>query len=301
MSKIKLIIDTDPGVDDTLAIMSAIKSKNIDLLGLTTVYGNSDIENTTKNALTINQILKTNIPVFQGAFDPICGKSKLAKCHGENGLGGYQLENLNLQKRSENAIDFLISTLSINPNKSITVAVIGPATNIAILKSLRPDLFNKIKQLIIMAGVFDGPGNVTAVAEFNAYNDPFALRSILNTQVDTILIPANICRQVTFSKDDLKESSKEVQEITDNYIKYYLKDKVFGGFSGGVMYDVLTIAYLHLSSFFDLELFNIFVDTREGVSFGQTIKEKDSAEYKTKLVTNLKTYEIKKWFLKTIK
>lgn len=296
MSKTQLIIDTDPGVDDALAIMSAFLAPKINLLALTTVYGNSTIQHTTENALTISQILNADVPVFQGASMPIYGDSRLAKSHGDNGLGGFKLPTLNQQKQQQNAIDYLIQTLDKNNPKTISIAVIGPATNLAILKSLRPDLFYKIKELIVMAGVFNQPGNVSPVAEFNAYNDPTALDSILNTEVKTVLIPADICRQVVFSKNELASTLPEIQAITSNYIDYYLNDEEFGGFTGGVMYDVLTIAFLVNPELFKLSPCGVFVQTQKDATFAQTIKTKIK-QNPTYLVTDVDVQDVKNWFL----
>ena len=183
----KIIIDTDPGVDDALAIMLALSSRLVNVLGICTVYGNSSIENTTKNALSLIQIINQNIPIFQGVSKPIYGNFKPANSHGQNGLGNFELKELTKCIETESAIGFYIKTLDFYPPKSVTIVAIGPSTNLAILKILRPDLFTKIKELIIMAGVFEEEGNTTKYAEFNCYCDPYSFYEILKSEVKNLI------------------------------------------------------------------------------------------------------------------
>ena len=126
----KLIIDTDPGVDDAIAIALACKS-NFDILGLTTVYGNATIENTTRNAATILQIMNKYVPIYCGTDKPLIGKNMLSTVHGDNGLGGFVLENFNPKIEKESAYEFILQTLVNNKLNSVDLCVLGPSTNIA--------------------------------------------------------------------------------------------------------------------------------------------------------------------------
>lgn len=243
-----IIIDTDPGVDDALALSLAVSS-NLNIAGITTVYGNSTLVNSTRNVLTILQILRKNIPVYQGAFKPLYGNGIKAASHGDNGLGGFRLKNLKNKVEKQNAIDMLITLLEKKPPKSVEIICIGPVTNIALASILRPDLVQKIKRIIILGGVFSEKGNISPYAEFNTFNDPFALENILNIKCDKILIPINICRKIIISKDDFsniknKNLRNTFKIITNIYISYYTSNIKYGGFKGGVMYDILAIVYL---------------------------------------------------------
>ncbi|MBP9690900.1 nucleoside hydrolase [Candidatus Woesebacteria bacterium] len=242
----KIIIDTDPGVDDALAIMLASAS-SLDICGITTVFGNSSVTNCTRNALTILQILNSCIPVYKGSNKPIQGKATQASSHGDNGLGGYTLPNLRLKSQG-NALRFIEKAVSKYPDKTIDLVALGPLTNIASFGQKYPELINRIRRIIILGGVFNEPGNITPYAEFNTFNDPWALKKVLSFPVEKILIPANVCRKVVFTLEDFQKIQNvnlklAIQAITQIYIDYYKNDAIYGGFAGGVMYDLLAIAY----------------------------------------------------------
>jgi len=270
----KIIIDTDPGIDDSIAIAEACYS-NLNILGITTVFGNSTVKNSTRNALTILQLLDKNIPVYAGSNKSLFGKTIRAKSQGDNGLGGFRLNNLKYQKQKIEASKFIINQLETNKNKSIDIVAIGPLTNLAIVNKKRPDLLCRVNQLIILAGVFFEKGNISQYAEFNAYNDPFALSEVLNINCGKILIPINICRKVVMRLDDFKKiQNKKIKDsftkISKLYIKYYENNKKYGGFNGGVMYDLLAISFLIRPNLFKLKKANIEVMTNKK-KYGQTV------------------------------
>lgn len=271
-----VIIDTDPGVDDALALMMAIKS-GLQIEGITTVFGNSSIENTTLNALTILQLLDSNLPVYKGVTTALDNQSLEAKAHGENGLGGFTLPKLQKKEQKENAISFLINFIeNLSPTEQLKIICLGPTTNLAVLAILRPDLLPKISQLVILGGVFNQKGNKSPVSEFNVINDPLALKISLALNVQKILIPINVCRQVIFTQKEFENISdltlaSSVQQITDLYIKYYQKKSGYGRFAGGVMYDLLAVTFALDPTIFQTSSQNIWVDIRDGVTKGQTI------------------------------
>lgn len=294
----KIIIDTDPGVDDSLALLLAVASK-LNIIGITTVFGNSNINNTTKNALTIMEILKSNIPIYQGASEPLIKKPTQAKSHGQNGLGEFYLKEMKRKKEKITAIQFFINTLEKNKDKEVSILCLGPTTNLALLKIIRPDLITKIDQIIILGGVFFEEGNITKKAEFNVYNDPDALNSLLLFECKKILIPINICRKVIFTLKDLNkinnpEISSNFKIISKNYIDYYQNDPTYGKFKGGVMYDLLTICFLINSKIFKIQKKYITVNKK-----GET-KISNNKKTNCNLITDVNTRKIKKIFFNTI-
>lgn len=294
----QIIIDTDPGVDDALAVLLAISSK-LNIIGITTTYGNSNIENTTKNALSVLQILGSNIPVYQGTSLPLIKKPIFAKSHGQNGLGGFFLKNIQRKIENITAVQFFINSLEKSKDKEIDIVCLGPTTNLALLKIIRPDLISKINQIIILGGVFGESGNITSKAEFNVYNDPKALESVLSFDIPKILIPINICRKVMFTLKDLnqinnKNISNNFKQITKIYIDYYQNNSKYGGFSGGVMYDLLAITFLLNPNLFKTEKKKIFVNLN-----GQT-KIKNGLISNCDLVVKTKPKPIKKLFFNTV-
>jgi inosine-uridine nucleoside N-ribohydrolase len=293
----KIIIDTDPGVDDALALLLAI-SANLNITGITTTFGNTGIKETTKNTLAILQILNSNIPVYQGSASPLIKKQIFAKSHGINGLGGFN-PKLRLRIQRKSAVQFLINSLCQNPSKSFDIICLGPTTNLALLKIIRPDLIKKINRIIILGGVFGEKGNITPKAEFNVYNDPQALNIVLSFEVKKVLIPINICRQVTFTLNEFNQVNNpkinnSFRKITNSYINYYQYDKKYGGFSGGVMYDLLAIAYLINPRLFKTE--NNFISVK---SNGETLF-KSRKNSNCQIITKVTPSGVKKLFFNSV-
>lgn len=274
MNKEKIIIDTDPGVDDALAIAFAIKA-SMPIEAITTVYGNSTVKNSNLNTLTILELLKQDIPVYSGAKSSMVGKTILATSHGQDGLGGFRLST-DLSIKDETALDFYKRILSDTPEGEIIIVAIGPTTNIGLLVRDNPELFAKVRQIIIMGGVFGERGNITDYAEFNVYNDPRALDLILKSGHQNItIVPADICRQVTFTKEvfnqiDNQDLAQGLAKISELYIDYYSNDEKYGGFEGGVMYDLLAIAILVDPTLFTLTEAKVKVEIEDDKRYGLT-------------------------------
>ncbi len=298
----KIIIDTDPGVDDALAIMLASAS-SLDICGITTVFGNSSVTNCTRNALTIMEILSKNIPVFEGVGKPMKGMRTNASSHGDNGLGGFTLPNLRLKSKG-NALSFIEKTLRKYPDKTIDLIALGPLTNIASFGEKCTERLEKIRRIIILGGVFNEPGNITPYAEFNTFNDPWALKQVLRFPVEKILIPANVCRKVVFTLEDFQKVQNvdlkfAIQKITQMYIDYYKNDATYGGFAGGVMYDLLAVAYELNSNIFVSRSAYVSVETNDRLQKGSTAVMAGKSANCT-LVSDVDESKIKTLFIKTL-
>lgn len=272
MSTAPLIIDTDPGVDDFLALLYAFQ-KNMNVIGITTIFGNAALDQTTVNALTIREILGRDCPIYAGASRPLRHEPVTASAHGSNALGAFALPTLQKKTEQGTAEEFLIQALERYP--SLTIACLGPLTNLASVARARPDLFTPSCRCVVLGGVFGERGNISPFAEFNTYNDPLALEILLATRAAVVLIPANVCRKAVFSRDDFDaipatSALKHNRSIVDAYIGYYEQDETYGGFAGGVMYDVLTIAYLLDPALFRLTPCCVSVDTSNEPTRGRT-------------------------------
>lgn len=303
MKQIPIFIDTDPGVDDSLALMLACLSPQLRVLGVSTVYGNSNLANTTRNALTILQLLGQDIPVYRGANKPLKNKAVAASSHGDNGLGGFALEKVLLQPSPLSLLKALDQLTREIPAQSLRVICLGPTTNLARIAKLKPDLLSKIKDITILGGVFGEPGNITPVAEFNVINDPTALSILLDAPVTKTIIPINICRKVLFTLDELSSLNNQVlsgslSQITKNYIKYYQENEVFGGFKGGVMYDLLAVSYVLRPEVFLTQKSCVQVETNPGPAFGQTTLNPALSPNCT-VVTDVDAEAVKKMFIET--
>lgn len=262
MEKNKIIIDTDPGVDDALAIMYLLKYW-CKVSWISTVYWNSNINDTTKNALKILSILGDNTPVYRWESVPLKKKSIYAKSHWDWWFWWYDIELTNKEEK-ESAIDFLVNLLE--KEKNITIILLWPLTNIAKLSIIRPDLLKNIWKLIILWWVLWEKWNITDEAEFNIYNDPDALEMVLAFNIDKYIIPINVCRQVYFTMNDfskIKNSnfSKKIKSITSQYIDYYTNNKGYWDYKWWVMYDLLATVFFTNPELFDFKKRYLAVDT----------------------------------------
>lgn len=299
---IPLIVDTDPGVDDCLAIMLAYAAR-LPIAAITTVFGNAGIDQTTKNALTIAELFKIHVPVFQGAEKPLSKDKRLPSSHGGNGLGGFALHSLQRTASKDSALEGI--RLMCASQEKLHMIGLGPCTTIAEALRLIPDFLRNLDLLVLMGGVFGEPGNVTPYAEFNVYNDPDALHAVLASGVMPVLIPANICRKVTVSAQEISDIAtgaigSAIKSITDAYIQYYLTDAQYGGFDGAVMYDVLTVVYLLEPDLFISQEVYVEVDCSDGERRGATTIVPNGIP-NCILITAVDALKAKEFFLTTVK
>jgi purine nucleosidase len=197
MSRIPIIIDTDPGQDDALAILLALAaSDRLDLLGITTVAGNVGVDLTTANALRILEVARrTDVPVHRGASQPLLRKLRTAEyiC-GPDGLDGANLPPAATRPPDLHAVTFIIETLRKAPERSVTLCPVGPLTNIALAFAQEPALIAKVERIVVMGGARD-LGNITPAAEFNFYVDPHAAQMVMQLDVPIVLFGLHATHQ----------------------------------------------------------------------------------------------------------
>ena len=199
---IKAIVDTDPGIDDALALMMAIRSPELDVLGITTVGGNASLARTTRNALSLlEHLAASDIPVHAGAARPLRGRFRYAHYH--HGPGGLtvRLPGPRSAPAPPSAAEYIADLARAMPG-SLTLIALGPLTNIARAIALEPMLKRWIRQIVIMGGAVGVPGNVTDHAEFNVYNDPAAARLVLSSGIPTTLVGLDVCNEVSVTRTD---------------------------------------------------------------------------------------------------
>ena len=192
-----IIIDTDPGIDDVTALLMALRSPDLTILGITTVGGNARLAHTTRNTLRILEYAgRPDIPVFKGSARPLRGAFSYAyHFHGPAGLTA----RLPLPRTSSSplsAVDFLAKALRDAPGQ-VTLVTLGPLTNIARLLQQRPAVSGWIKELVVMGGLFTASGNSGPLktAEFNVYNDPEAAQLVLSAGIPTTVVPLDVCHR----------------------------------------------------------------------------------------------------------
>ncbi len=189
----KVIIDTDTGADDASALILAAKSENIDILGVTVLAGNVDLEQGTKNALAALEIAGCDAPVYKGAAENFSGeKIDAFSVFGTDGMGDADLIHPNGKSEDKDAIDFILETVKANPNE-VEIVALGPATNIAGAIKRDPGTMKKVKRIWSMGTAGLGPGNATPVAEFNTYHDPEAYKEMLDSGIPITVVGLDMC------------------------------------------------------------------------------------------------------------
>ena len=202
LSPAKVIIDTDPGVDDAIAILMALAAHSLDVIGLTTVGGNVPLARTTRNALALLEYSgRSDVPVARGSPRPIRGRYRYASVvHGKSGLS-RKLPDPKTGPIKTRALDFLATQLRDSPGQ-ITLIALGPLTNLARLLARHPDALRRAAALVVMGGAVDVPGNVTNHAEFNFYSDPEAASLILSSGITLTLVDLAACQQVAINREE---------------------------------------------------------------------------------------------------
>ncbi|RLD13502.1 MAG: hypothetical protein DRI22_04160 [Caldiserica bacterium] len=243
----KLIIDTDCGIDDAIAIMMAISREDVDVVGITTVSGNTYVDQVTDNVLRLLSYFgRKDIPVFKGATVPLIQElSRGEKIHGENGLGGVLLPETDKKEETIKAPDAIFKLAK--ENEGLIVITLGPLTNVAMAINLYPELKNLIKEVVSMGGALER-GNVTRFAEFNFYQDPEAVQFVINSGIPMTVVPWDPIANSMFLENELKEfvdesssAGKLLLDLVQTPMNFIEK---FYGVRGVVFPDPMTVAYV---------------------------------------------------------
>lgn len=271
----KVIIDTDPGVDDAIAVIFAFHSSEIEILGFTTIFGNVETELATQNTLRLVEMSSKSIPVAQGAVRPVYMK-KLPPpdfVHGKDGFGNVNLPPAKGTPIDSSAAEFIVETVKANPGE-VTLVVLGPMTNIALALALEPDLPRYVKAVVPMGGVLHVMGNVSPVASANILGDPHAADIVLGTDWDVTLVPGDTTRQVRISDAFLDRirarggpDGRFLYDISLFYRDYY---RTVGATDGFYAHDPTAMAFVVNPSLFRTEARAVRVVT-DGMAIGQVI------------------------------
>lgn len=271
----KIIIDTDPGIDDTLAIFYALQSEALDVLGLTTVFGNASTDLTTINALRLLEIAeRSDIPVAKGAENPLTKPftNAVPHIHGEDGQGNVHMPPPKGKPVKQSAAQFIVEQVQAHPGE-ITLVPIGPLTNIALALCLRPQIAQEVKQVVLMGGAALVPGNINPAAEANIFNDAVAADIVFSAGWDISMIGLDVTHKVLMSDNQIakfakspKATAQHIGKVLPLYVNFALKVM---GKPGLYMHDPSAIAYLLDPSLFTVEHYPVKVAT-QGISNGKT-------------------------------
>lgn len=261
----RIIIDADPGIDDIFAILLAAKSSELKIEGITTVAGNSGLENATKNTFkALDLANRLDIHVYRGEEKALNESNNYASIvHGENGLGGIYYEPIKNQPENKTATEYLIDEINNNPGE-ITIVAIGPLTNIAQAVIKNKSFSKNVKDLIIMGGAL-GKGNITPYAEFNFYKDPEAANIVFNANFkNIIMLGLDVTTKLPLNEKLEKTLLNMNSDLADFLFKITRTGADFDrklGWEGYILNDPLTIAYLLDEDIIKLKNANITIET----------------------------------------
>nr|WP_298248562.1 nucleoside hydrolase [uncultured Halomonas sp.] len=270
-----IIFDTDPGVDDAQAIAIALRHPAIELLGMTTTYGNVDIEVATHNALLLAQLAGHEIPVAQGAAAPLV-KTRHAPpthIHGANGLGDIPLPAVNRQAESRSAAQFIVDTVNERPAE-VTLVAVGPLGNLAAALQLDPTIIDKVKRVVVMGGSIREGGNVTPVAEANMFNDPDAAARVLTAGWPLTLVGLDVTHRCVLTPAHMAKIEAGQGELgrilAGSYAFYRDFYREALGIDGCCPHDSCALAWLLRPELFTTARGHLSVAT-DGPAEGQTL------------------------------
>lgn len=273
----RIIIDTDPGVDDALAFLLALASPEIQIEALTTTQGNVTLEKATRNALSVLELGRaSHIPVVPGSLVPLVQPLRAsAHVHGESGLGNAQLPEPQSQPVQQHAVDYLIERVLAEPG-ALSIFPIGPLTNIAMAIRKEPRFATDVKELVIMGGAILEHGNITPQAEFNIYVDPHAAHIVFHSGIAITLIPLDVTHKCLLRLehvDRLLQVPSPISRFIRDLIEVYVKYSSDFGYSGCALHDPLTLATLIAPDLLTLQEYHVDVDISGGVSMGKTFAD----------------------------
>lgn len=276
MSAKPLLIDCDPGKDDAVALLLALASPEaLNVLGVATVAGNVPLSMTQKNARKICELAgRSDVLVHAGCPRPMLRPLITAEhVHGSSGLDGADLTEPRMPLQAMHGVNFLINTL-MNSASEITLATLGPLTNIAVAIIQEPAIVSRIDEIVLMGGAIT-EGNVTPSAEFNIYVDPHAAHVVLNSGIKLTMISLDVTHQVITTPERLaaiRALSTPAAIATANFLEYYGEHDISRyGLPGAPLHDPCVIAYLLQPDLFKSRHFYVEVETRSELTIGRTV------------------------------
>ena len=276
----KIIIDTDPGQDDAVAILLALASpEDIDVLGITCVAGNVPLDLTAKNARIVCELAgKPETKVFAGCDRPLRHDLVTAEhVHGKTGLDGPTLPDPTMALEDAHAVDFIIDTLRAHETGTVTLCPLGPLTNIATALEKAPDIASRVQEIVLMGGAYFEVGNITPAAEFNIYVDPEAADIVFKSGIPIVVMPLDVTHKVlvTTPRNDAFRALDTpvgiaVAEMTDFFERF---DKEKYGSEGAPLHDPCVTAYLIRPEIFSGRQINVEIETVSDLTRGMTVAD----------------------------
>jgi purine nucleosidase len=277
MTKQQIIIDTDPGQDDAVAILLALASPEFEILGITAVAGNVPLALTEVNARKICELAgHPEVKVYSGAVRPMLRTLVTAEhVHGRTGLDGPVLPEPKMHLQKQYGVDFVVETLMSRPAGTVTLCTLGPLTNIGLALVKEPKIASRIKRIVAMGGGFFEGGNVTPTAEFNIYVDPQAARLVFESGIPTTLIPLDCTHQALTTRARVERframknnTGPAVAQLLDFFERF---DEQKYGTDGGPLHDPCVMAWLLKPDLFTSRDVNVSVECESELTMGMTV------------------------------
>jgi inosine-uridine nucleoside N-ribohydrolase len=267
-----VLIDCDPGVDDAIALLLALASPELDVLGVTTVAGNQTLPLTTANALRVLELVgRDDVPVAAGADRPLVQELVVAKVHGESGLGGWELPDVRGAPVEEHAVDLLARLVLASPAPPTLIAL-GPLTNVALLLALRPEAASRVGRIVLMGGAI-GAGNVTPLAEFNMWTDPEAAARVFTSGLDVTMVGLDVTFQACMTTTEVARlgPGRAARFVARLFETYESKYAAYTTLDGAPVHDAVAVAAAVRPELLTLSPRHVEIGRWPGAGRGQTV------------------------------
>lgn len=274
-----IIVDTDPGQDDALAILLALASPELNVLGIIGVAGNVPLDLTTRNIRVVCELAnRSDMRVFAGADRPLKRTLVTAEyVHGSSGLDGVDLPEPTMALQSQHGVDFLVETIMSEPAQSVTLCMLGPLTNLAMALKKEPKIGPRLEAIVLMGGGFFEGGNVTPAAEFNIFVDPEAAQIVLESGVPITMLPLDCTHQALTSQKRIaafRALGNPVGVACAGWMEFFERfDEDKYGTDGGPLHDPNVIAFLLKPEIYHSRLINVEVETSSPLTTGMTVAD----------------------------
>lgn len=300
----KVIIDTDPGIDDAMAVLFACLCPDIELVGLTSIFGNVTTDIATRNALALAEIARCDLPVARGADAPLQQKPRPVAwdVHGREGFGDVAPVTPAGKPVDETAAEFICRTVSENPGE-IVLCPVGPLTNLARALQLDPTIAGKVKSVTVMGGSLDAGGNITETSEANIWQDPHAADMVFAADWDVTMVGLDVTHQIKCTPGDfagLAGPAPVIGGFLNEAVQFYFEfHRRVDGFNGCYMHDPSAVISIVRPDLFGVERepLGVIVDGEEA---GRTIRVAGSGRPATSVCRQIDVDAVRKVFLRTI-
>ncbi len=307
MKPIPIIVDCDPGIDDTIALLTAFVSPELDIRGITPVCGNQPLERTVRNALQVCELgNRTDVPVYAGCFRPMLRDPIYGQFHGKSGLGNTMLPEPKKAAETLSAVDFLIKALSnaAETGEKITLCCLGPMTNLAVALRMNPQIAEGVERIVMMGGAYREAGNRTMTSEFNVLADPHAAHVVFSSGIPIVALALDATHQVMLKPEHVAEFARvsgRISETLAELMAFWDRNDVRRyGSRGGPLHDPLVMAYILAPHLFETQKARVFVEYESELCMGQTIADwygKSGLEPNADIVTKVDAEGVIAFFL----